>query len=233
MDFHNELKKLSIELSSEESKKFELYYDYLIEINQVMNLTAITEKDQVYRKHFLDSLQIVHTLKYLPQNISLCDVGSGAGFPSIPLAIINPKVEVTIIDALNKRIGFLTELIQKLNLKNVSAFHTRAEDYVKLVGPKYDLVTARAVAKLNVLAELCLPLTKLGGIFVAMKGAAGTMEMKEAEHAIKVLGGEVVDVLHLTLPDELEERQIIIIKKIKETPKQYPRNFNKIKEKPL
>ncbi|MDE6660946.1 MAG: 16S rRNA (guanine(527)-N(7))-methyltransferase RsmG [Anaeroplasmataceae bacterium] len=232
MNFHNELEKLGIVLDERKTNLFEVYYNKLIEVNQVMNLTAITEKEEVYRKHFLDSLEMLRVLKER-EEYTLCDVGSGAGFPSIPLAIVSEKIDVTIIDALNKRINFLNELIQTLDLSNVTALHRRAEDFAKEKREYFDVVTARAVAKLNILAELCLPLTKVGGLFLAMKGASGKEEMMEAEKAIGLLGGKLVDILEFVLPDEEDKRQILVIQKIKSTPSKYPRNFNKIKERPL
>lgn len=232
MDFINELEKLNIKITNKELEKFELYYNELITVNQHMNLTAITEKNEVYNKHFLDSLEIVRAIN-LNENANLCDVGSGAGFPSIPLAIIASNINVTIIDALNKRITFLNDLAKKLELDNIVALHKRAEDYAKEKREYFDLVTARAVARLNVLAELCLPLTKIGGLFIAMKGQSGSEELNESLNAIKTLGGEYVKTIEFELPDEAGKREIIVIKKIKTTPEKYPRLFSKIKEKPL
>ena len=232
MNFKEELLKLNIELSDEASSRFDLYYKRLIAVNEVMNLTAITEEQEVYNKHFLDSLMIVKALD-LNKEFTLCDVGSGAGFPSIPLSIISDNAKVTIIDALNKRIKFLNDLILELGLKNVIALHERAEDYAKIKREFFDVTTARAVARLNVLSELCLPLTKVGGYFIAMKGQGGNEEIKEASRGIEILGGHVEKVISLELPDNAGARDIIIIKKIKETPKKYPRAFAKIKERPL
>lgn len=232
MNFLEELKKINVNLSDEENQQFELYYQKLIEVNQYMNLTAIVEKEEVYRKHFLDSLEILRVLNS-NESITLCDVGSGAGFPSIPLAIVQSNVDVTIIDALNKRIHFLNQLVDDLNLKNVNALHFRAEDYAKEKREFFDVVTARAVARLNVLVELCLPLTKVGGKFMAMKGASGLEEIKEATKAIQTLGGKITQIEQFTLPEDEDERMIIVVEKIKPTPAKYPRNFNKIKEKPL
>ncbi len=232
MEFKEELEKLGWNITPQQEKKFELYYEKLIEVNQYLNLTAITDKEMVYRKHFLDSLELVRVLN-LKDNFSLCDVGSGAGFPSVPLAILSNTIEVTIIDALNKRIQFLNNLLQELNLSNVCALHQRAEDYAKEQPASFDVVTARAVARLNILAELCLPLTKIGGIFIAMKGSTGEEELSEAQHAIELLGGKVLKKVFFELPEDADKRMIIVIKKIKETPKKYPRNFGKIKEKPL
>lgn len=232
MNFKNEVEKLNIALTADMESKFEAYYTKLVEVNSYMNLTAITEHDEVYNKHFLDSLSIVKALD-LNKSFSLCDVGSGAGFPSIPLAIVCDNVDVTIIDALNKRINFLNELTSHLGLTNVKAFHKRAEDYVKEKGATFDVVTARAVARLNILAELCLPLVKLNGYFVAMKGQSGQEELDEASNAINILGGKLIDVIDFDLPNEAGKRSIVVIKKIKDTPKKYPRQFAKIKERPL
>ena len=232
MNFKEELLKLNIELSDEASSRFDLYYKRLIAVNEVMNLTAITEEQEVYNKHFLDSLTIVKALD-LNKEFTLCDVGSGAGFPSIPLSIISDNAKVTIIDALNKRIKFLNDLILELGLKNVIALHERAEDFAKTKREFFDVTTARAVARLNILSELCLPLTKVGGYFIAMKGQGGNEEIKEASKGIEILGGHVEKVISLELPDNAGVRDIIIIKKIKETPKKYPRAFAKIKERPL
>ena len=232
MNFKEELLKLNIELSDEASSRFDLYYKKLIAVNEVMNLTAITEEQEVYNKHFLDSLTIVKALD-LNKEFTLCDVGSGAGFPSIPLSIISDNAKVTIIDALNKRIKFLNDLIIELGLKNVIALHERAEDFAKTKREFFDVTTARAVARLNILSELCLPLTKVGGYFIAMKGQGGNEEIKEATKGIEILGGHVEKVISLELPDNAGVRDIIIIKKIKETPKKYPRAFAKIKERPL
>ncbi len=232
MDFINELEKLNIKITNKELEKFELYYNELITVNQHMNLTAITEKNEVYNKHFLDSLEIVRAIN-LNENANFCDVGSGAGFPSIPLAIIASNINVTIIDAVDKRINFLNDLAKKLGLDNIVALHKRAEDYAKEKREYFDLVTARAVARLNVLAELCLPLTKIGGLFIAMKGQSGSEELNESLNAIKTLGGEYVKTIEFELPDEAGKREIIVIKKIKTTPEKYPRLFSKIKEKPL
>ncbi len=232
MNFELEVAKLGINLSERQLNQFEIYYEKLTEVNQYLNLTSITEKEDVYRKHFLDSLQLFQVIES-NASLAICDVGSGAGFPAIPLAIVNSNLRITIIDALNKRISFLNDLVEKLNLSNVKAFHQRAEDYVKEVGAVFDLVTARAVARLNVLVELCLPLVKVNGLFLAMKGGSGSTELIEASNAIKVLGGVVEKILNFELPDDADKRQLIIIRKIKDTPKKYPRSFGKIKEKPL
>ena len=229
MDFIKEVEKLNIKLNDKMLLGFEIYYNELVEVNKYMNLTAITEKNEVYNKHFLDSLEIVRAID-ASGKFTLCDVGSGAGFPSIPLAIVSDNVEVTIIDALNKRITFLNSLVKKLQLENVIALHKRAEDFAKEKREAFDVVTARAVARLNVLAELCLPLVKLGGLFIAMKGQSGSEELNEAQSALKTLGGEVIKTIEFDLPNDAGKREIIVVKKVKKTPQKYPRIFAKIKE---
>ena len=231
VDFIKELEQLNINASKEMENKFEIYYNRLIEVNSYMNLTSITEREEVYIKHFLDSLFITKAID-ITKPFSLCDVGSGAGFPSIPLAIVTNNAKVTIIDALNKRINFINDLAQKLNLDNVNAIHARAEDYAKEKREDFDYVTARAVARLNVLVELCLPLVKVGGLFIAMK-TQDEDELNEAKNAISILGGKIENIISFNLPNDYGKRSIIIIKKIKNTPSKYPRGFSKIKERPL
>ena len=231
VDFIKELEQLNINASKEMENRFEIYYNRLIEVNSYMNLTAITEREEVYIKHFLDSLFITKAID-ITKPFSLCDVGSGAGFPSIPLAIVTNNANVTIIDALNKRINFINDLAQKLNLDNVNAIHARAEDYAKEKREDFDYVTARAVARLNVLVELCLPLVKVGGLFIAMK-TQDEVELTEAKNAISILGGKIENIISFNLPNDYGKRSIIIIKKIKNTPSKYPRGFSKIKERPL
>ena len=231
MDFNLELKKLQIELSPLELNKFDIYYNDLIEVNKYMNLTAITDHDEVYIKHFYDSLTIKLAINNSDE-FTLCDVGSGAGFPSIPYSIYNNKCKVTIIDSLNKRINFLNDLVKKLDLNNVKAIHSRAEDFAVDNRESFDYVTARALARLNVLVELTLPLVKVGGKLIAMKGDSKE-ELDEASNAIKTLGGKVIDIIELDLPNDLGHRSIVVIEKISKTPNKYPRLFAKIKERPL
>ena len=232
MNFKEEALKLGINYDSLMDEKFNIFYEELIRVNEYMNLTAITERDEVYNKHFLDSLTILKAINS-NDNLKLLDVGSGAGFPAIPLAITTNNLDITIIDALGKRIKFLNELIKKLELTNVKALHKRAEDYAKDARELYDITTARAVARLPMLCELCLPLTKVGGCFIAMKAQSAALEIEEAKKAIEILGGKIENVLGLRLPNEIGTRAIIIIRKIKSTPAKYPRAFAKIKEKPL
>ena len=231
MNFNLEVSKLGLSLNDDKLNKFELYYNELVEVNKYMNLTSIVERDEVYNKHFYDSLTL--NLALDKSDIKLCDVGAGAGFPSIPLAIVRDDIDVTIIDALNKRINFLNDLIKKLGLNNAKAIHARAEDFTKTNREAFDVVTARAVARLNVLVELCMPLVKLDGLFIAMKGTESESEIKEAEKGIQILGGKIEKVIDLDLPDNLGKRELVIIRKIKNTPNKYPRMFAKIKERPL
>ena len=232
MDFIKEAEKLNIIIDATASLKFEAYFKKLVEVNEVMNLTSITDHDGVYNKHFLDSLSIAKAID-LNKEQTLLDVGSGAGFPSIPLAIVSNKISVTIIDALNKRISFLNDLAKELELDNVKALHIRAEEYAKEKRNFFDIVTARAVARLNILSELCLPLVKVGGYFIAMKSQDYKDELKEALNGIQILGGSVEATIPFELPDNQGFRTLIIIKKVKETNKKYPRVFARIKEKPL
>lgn len=230
MNFKLELTKLGLDLDDDKLLKFNKYYEILIAKNEVMNLTAITEHDEVYIKHFYDSLTIG---KYLKGNESICDVGSGAGFPSIPLAIMYPNIKVTIIDALNKRINFLNDLVKELNLDNVIALHYRAEEYALEKRGCFDVVCARAVAALPILCELCMPLVKANGYFIAMKGSNALDEVNSSKNAIKLLGGIIGKIDELQLPYDMGDRTIVVIDKLSETNKKYPRIFKQIKERPL
>jgi len=231
MNFKEEVSKFNISLTSDMEKKLEGYFSFLVSFNEHTNLTAITEHDEVYIKHFLDSMLLNQT--YDLTNKKLCDVGAGAGFPSVPNAIINDKVDVDIVDSLNKRIVFLNELIEKIGVNNVHAYHSRAEEWAKDKREFYDVVSARAVARLTMLAELCLPLVKVGGVFIAMKSKDYEQELEEAKKAISTLGGKIVETKQYFLPFDMGERDIIIIEKVKETPKKYPRPFAKIKQNPI
>lgn len=189
-----------------------------------MNLTSITDEHEVYLKHFYDS--ITPSFYYdFKGSLSICDVGAGAGFPSIPLKIIFPELKVTIVDSLNKRIQFLNHLADDLGLQDVSFVHDRAETFGKGdYRESYDIVTARAVARLTVLSELCLPLVRKGGQFIALKSSKGEEELDEAQFAINVLGGNVKETFNFELPEEAGERQMIVIDKRRQTSKKYPRN---------
>lgn len=222
--FYQLLQEKGIALSPEQLGQFERYYELLIEWNQKMNLTGITDKNQVYEKHFYDSLTPSFYFGFSSIH-SMIDVGSGAGFPGIPLKIAFPSIHLTILDSLKKRLNFLQEVINELRLEHISLVHGRAEETGQnpLYREKYDLVTARAVARLNVLSEYCLPFTRVGGHFLVMKGTKSEEEIIEGEKAIQVLGGHIEKVHNLFLPIEQSERTIIEIIKKKKTPKTYPR----------
>lgn len=222
--FQHMLQEKGISLSSEQLQQFERYYELLVEWNEKMNLTAITDKEEVYLKHFFDSITAAFYHDF-SQPLSLCDVGAGAGFPSIPLKICFPDLKVTIVDSLQKRITFLNQLAAELNLKNVAFYHDRAETFGRRddIRESFDIVTARAVARLSVLSELCIPLVKVGGAFIAMKGAAAQEELESGKHAVQVLGGELKQISTFQLPMEESERNILYIEKRRKTPKKYPR----------
>ena len=232
MNFKEDLKKINIELTNEAFLNFEEYYKFLVEYNEHVNLTAITDYDGVYYKHFYDSLTLSLALD-VTKPINLVDVGAGAGFPSIPNAIVFNNLSVTIIDGLNKRINFLNELIAKLKLNNAKALHARAEEYAAFHREEADVVTARAVARLNILAELCIALVKVGGLFVAMKSVESEQEFLEAKGAIKTLGAEHLKTISVELPNQMGHREILVFKKVNKTPSKYPRQFSQIKNKPL
>jgi 16S rRNA (guanine527-N7)-methyltransferase len=222
--FQSELAQNGIVLSEEQLGQFQRYFELLVEWNEKMNLTAITEQEEVYMKHFYDSLT-AGMYTDLTKPIRICDVGAGAGFPSIPLKIAFPNLDVTIIDSLNKRITFLNHLASELKLERVQFVHGRAEEMGRKPEHReqYDMVTARAVARMSVLSELCLPFAKTGGTFVAMKAASAADEMERAAKAVGTLGGKTEDVFSFRLPIENSERTIIVVRKEKETPKKYPR----------
>ncbi|WP_274365065.1 16S rRNA (guanine(527)-N(7))-methyltransferase RsmG [Paenibacillus thermotolerans] len=226
--------KRGIDVSPRQSEQFETYFRELVDWNERMNLTAITDREQVYVKHFYDSASLSFVVPLQEIN-TLADVGAGAGFPSIPLKILFPHLSVTIIDSLQKRIGFLTSLTKSLGLQDVHCVHGRAEDVGRDRAHRetYDMVTARAVARLSVLAEFCMPLVKVGGIFSAMKGADPQEELKEAQFAIRQLGGKVREEHSLELPEDGSKRHIIIIDKHKNTPKAYPRKAGTPLKSPL
>ncbi|ANC79196.1 16S rRNA methyltransferase G [Fictibacillus phosphorivorans] len=222
--FQTSLKEKGVDLSEKQLSQFETYYNLLVEWNEKMNLTAITEKEEVYLKHFYDSVTAGFYFDF-SQDITVCDVGAGAGFPAIPLKIAFPEIKLTVVDSLNKRIGFLQHVVDELGLEEVSLYHDRAETFAHRpeFRQTFDLVTARAVARLSVLSELCLPLVKIGGHFLGMKGANLPEEVRDGEKAVKLLGGKVKDIHSFVLPIEESERNIIVIDKVKETPKKFPR----------
>ena len=219
--FIKETKILGIDLTEEKQQQLEQFYQLLITWNEKMNLTRITEKEEVYLKHFYDSLTLVKELD-LTQELTLCDVGSGAGFPGIVLKIVFPNLKITLLDSLQKRVNYLNTIIEELGLENIKAIHQRAEEYAKEHREYYDIVTARAVANLKTLSELCIPMVKEQGIFIAMKANA-TEELKESEEIIKILGGKIENVESFLLPIEESCRTLITIRKLKKTNSMYPR----------
>lgn len=223
-EFKQLLSEKGIDLSPEQMTQFERYFELLVEWNEKMNLTAITDKQEVYLKHFYDSISLAFYEDF-SDGQTICDIGAGAGFPSIPLKIVYPELQVTIVDSLNKRITFLTELTNQLELANVFLYHDRAEIFGqdKSYRESFDYVTARAVARLNVLSELCLPLVKKDGYFLALKATKSEEEIIEAKKAIAVLGGKLQKEESFELPITKDERHIVCIQKKKETPKKYPR----------
>ena len=235
--FYKDLRELDITLSDSQVEQFITYYEMLIEKNQVMNLTAITDWDEVLKKHFVDSLSLVKTfdLSSAGAEISLIDIGTGAGFPGIPLKIAFPDVKVTLMDSLNKRVDFLNEVIAALKLDGINAIHGRAEDFAKpdQLREKYDLCVSRAVANLSTLSEYCLPYVKVGGKFISYKSEKSAEEMEEAENAIDILGGKIQDQITFMLPGSDIYRNLVVIEKISETPQKYPRKAGMASKKPL
>lgn len=230
-EFIEELKKLNIEPTQKQLEQLNRYYELIVEYNKVMNLTGITEKEQVYLKHFYDSLTIAKVID-LNKEETLCDIGTGAGFPGIVLKILFPNLKITLIDSLNKRIEFLKIVIKELNLNNIEAIHTRAEEYAIKNIEKFDVVTSRAVAPLNILLELSIPLLKTNKYFISYKGNI-SREIIESENALKQLDSKIDKIEEFELPKENSNRTIIKIKKINKTNKKYPRKFSEIKKKPL
>ena len=225
--FIEETKKLGIELTSQQLEKLNQFYELLISWNQKMNLTRITEKEDVYLKHFYDSLTLSKVID-LNQDLTLCDVGSGAGFPGIVLKICFPNLKITLLDSLQKRVNYLNEIIKELDLKNIEAIHTRAEDYAKQNREKFDIVTARAVANLKILSELCIPMVKVNGLFIAMK-ANIEEEIENSTEILKKLDSKIEKIETFYLPIENSIRNIIIIQKQKTTNNLYPRRIEKMK----
>lgn len=222
--FIEALKQKGIELSEHQIAQFKKYFELLVEWNEKMNLTAITDFEGVYLKHFYDSISASFYFDFTKVT-TVCDVGAGAGFPSIPIKICHPHLEITIVDSLNKRITFLNHLTDELKLDNMSFVHARAEEFGQNASyrERFDVVTARAVARLSVLSELCIPLAKDGGYFVALKAAAGSEEMKDASKAISTLGAKLKEEFSFLLPVEESERSLYVFDKVKATPKKYPR----------
>lgn len=234
--FREQLSVIGLSLSEKQIQQFRFYYENLMKWNEVMNLTAITEEEEVYSKHFLDSLSIVALIE--PQNLSgmsIIDIGTGAGFPGLPIAIAFPETKLTLVDSLQKRIGFLEETIKGLGLENVRLFHARAEDFARKESEreKYDIVCSRAVAKLNVLAEYCMPFAKKGGYFIAYKAERLTEELEEGKRAVKILGGRIDQVISFQLPGTEYNRTMVQVIKESHTSGKYPRKAGTPAKDPL
>jgi 16S rRNA (guanine527-N7)-methyltransferase len=207
------------------------YGELLMEKNRVMNLTAITQPDEIATLHFLDSLELLHDFDF--QNHSMVDVGTGAGFPGLPMRIAEPSLHVTLLDSQGKRVTFLQEVCRELNLPDVVCIHDRAEEFAQKNPAVFDFAVSRAVAALPVLCELCIPMVRIGGAFLAMKSTGCDEELKSAEHAIALLGGSVRQIRDYQIPGTEIRHRIIEIRKISPTPEKYPRSFAKIKKSPL
>lgn len=233
-EFSKELKEksklINIELKDNQIEKFYNYMNLLLEWNEKINLTAITEPKEVILKHFVDSATII---KYIENDMQIVDVGTGAGFPGIPLNIINNKANYLLVDSLNKRVNFLNEVINNLELKNINTVHSRIEDFGKDNKECFDIATSRAVASLNVLLEYLLPLVKVGGICICMKGSNTKEEIENSKKALEILGGSIEKIEDITLPNSDIRRNIIIVRKVKNTPNKYPRKAGIPSKEPL
>lgn len=228
--FIEELKILNIELTEKQLEQLYRYYELLVEYNKVMNLTGITDKDDVYLKHFYDSLTIVKAID-LKKVTTLCDIGTGAGFPGLVLKIVFPNLDITLVDSLNKRIKFLQIVIDELKLEKIKAIHYRIEEYALNNREMFDVVTARAVAQTNILLEYAMPLVKVNGYFIPMKG--NISNENSFEHAMKELSTILEDKYEFLLPIEESHRTILKFKKISKTNKKYPRKNSDMTKKPL
>lgn len=232
--FKSDLDAFGITLTEKQIEQFLKYYEMLVEWNEFMNLTAITEYDEVMKKHFIDSISLIKAYD-VTKSVSVIDVGTGAGFPGLALKIAYPNLQVTLLDSLNKRIQFLNEVISKLELEGVETIHGRAEDFAKpgKLREKYDLCVSRAVANLTTLSEYCLPFVKKSGCFISYKSEKIVEESKEAEKAIKILGGKIKNQVELYLPDSDIYRNLFVIEKVAATPKKYPRKAGLPSKEPL
>ena len=232
--FDIQLEHLKIDLNNKQNEQFKQYYELLIDWNKVMNLTGITDRDEVYEKHFIDSLASVKAVD-IEKIDSVIDIGTGAGFPGIPLKIAFPHLHIVLLDSLNKRINFLNEVIQTLQLDGITALHGRAEDFAKKdeYREKFDLSVSRAVANLSTLIEYCLPYIRVGGIFVSYKSSTVDEEIEQAKNAVKILGGKIENNIKFQIPESEIGRSFIKIQKNKITQKKYPRKAGLPSKEPL
>lgn len=233
-EFYDRLANLDFPLTDRQKEQYERYFELLVEWNEKINLTAITDKDEVYLKHFYDSIAPILQGLIENQPIRLLDIGAGAGFPSLPMKILFPELDVTIIDSLNKRINFLHLLAEELGLSGVHFYHGRAEDFAqdKAFRAQFDIVTARAVARMQVLSELTIPYLKVGGQLLALKASNAPEELEEAKNALNLLFSKVEDNLQYELPNG-DPRYITLVEKKKETPNKYPRKAGMPNKRPL
>lgn len=233
-NFRKSLEQLQIELTDKQIRQFLQYYEILIEWNSFMNLTGITEYNEVVNKHFIDSLSLIKVLD-VSKSANVLDMGTGAGFPGIPLKIAFPNLKIVLLDSLNKRIKFLNEVILRLNLENITAIHGRAEDFGKnpLYREQFDLVVSRAVANLTTLSEYCIPYVKKDGYFISYKSGTIQEELEQSKRAIKILGAKLTKVETFILPETEIERSLVMIQKKKETPNIYPRSAGKPSKEPI
>ena len=230
----NGCRELGIELNEKQKKQFIQFYEFLVEKNKVMNLTGITEFEEVLTKHFLDSLACVKAVDMSKVN-RIMDIGTGAGFPGVPLKIAFPHLEACLLDSLKKRVNFLEETFQLLKLENITAIHGRAEEFAKNKAYRetYDLCVSRAVSNLATLSEYRLPYVKTGGFFISYKSGTVQEEVEQAQKAVKILGGRIQDVVYFQLPDSEIQRSLVVIEKIKATPGRYPRKAGTPLKEPL
>lgn len=232
MNFKDDIENyFSKELSVKQIEQFQIYYEFLVEYNKNVNLTSITEEQDVFYKHFFDSVTPIRFIDFDHIN-SVCDMGSGAGFPSFPLKIMYPHLKITIIDSLNKRLTFLNQLIEKLEFSDICLVHDRIEKYALNHQNEFDLVTARALGELSLISEMGIPMTKVGGIFLAFKGQNIDEELENAKNTVNKLGAKIDSVHSFELPYQIGSRSLIHIVKIKDV-RGYPRSFQLIKSKPL
>lgn len=229
--FKNGIKALGTEPTEKQIQRFEEYSRLLVEWNEKMNLTAVTDPDGIAVKHFLDSVLPTFKVRIEPE-AKVADIGTGAGFPGLPIKIMRPDIKLTLVDSLNKRINFLNETVTTLELNDTECIHSRAEELAKATDyrEKFDVVVSRAVANMTVLSEYCLPFVKVDGMFVALKAENSDEELKSAENTIAELGGKIEEVISAPLPMSDMTRKIIVVRKISETPKKFPRRGDKIKK---
>jgi len=226
--------KVGLTFDENKYNKFIKYKEMIQEWNKKINLTAITDDSEIIQKHFIDSIKSFN-FKFLKDAKNIIDVGTGAGFPGIPIKIVNSGIEVVLLDSLNKRINFLNEVIKELDLKDIKAIHGRAEDFAKdkEYREKFDIATSRAVANMTVLSEFCMPYVKVGGYFLALKGPSIEQELKDSKNAIGTLGGRIQEVIKVDMEDSEMNHNLVIIKKMKSTDIKYPRKAGMVTKKPL